>query len=114
VTLPYDVGPAEFPSGRPFRNLIPVLPFERVIRAMPGYKLVMVPNGDIRSTSTNEKHEEHATIHTGRYRVMAQVGADGVIEVSRSLFDEAFRIVEPVFVADDEPELPDRPKDRAE
>lgn len=60
--------------------------------------LVLVPVNEVRSTSQNDKGRKFATIHTGRFEVMASVEEDGLIRVDRETFDKSFVIEEDVEV----------------
>jgi len=57
--------------------------------------LIIVPGGEVRSTSLNDKGQSFVTIHTGKFRVVGEMGADGRFQITRDLLDEAFEIIEP-------------------
>jgi len=57
--------------------------------------LVIVRGGDVRSTTLNDKGQTFVTIHTGKFRSVAEMGADGRFQITKALLDEAFEIIEP-------------------
>lgn len=59
-------------------------------------KVVIIPSGDIRSTTQTEKGKVFATIHTGKYEVVAEIGTDDRIHVTREVFDQHFVIEDPL------------------
>lgn len=58
-------------------------------------RLVIVPGKEVRAQHFTEKHEEFATIHTGKFQVVADVDSEGMIHVDRETFDRMFVIEEP-------------------
>jgi hypothetical protein len=58
-------------------------------------RLAIIPGREVRAQHFMENGDEHVTIHTGRYQVVADVDDQGKVHVSRDLFDSMFVIEEP-------------------
>lgn len=58
-------------------------------------RLIIVPNNDIRATTQNDRGQRFATIHTGKFQVVAETGEGGRFAITQEVFDEAFEIVSP-------------------
>lgn len=66
-------------------------------------KLIIVPNGEIRSMTKTEKGGQYATIYSGKFEIVATVTDAGKIQVSREVVETMFEIIE-----EDEPSRAER------